>query len=30
MGRYDNWVVDGDGHVAEPDAMWATLTRRHA
>jgi predicted TIM-barrel fold metal-dependent hydrolase len=22
MGRYGYWVVDGDGHVAEPEAMW--------
>lgn len=23
MGRYGYWVVDGDGHVAEPESMWA-------
>jgi predicted TIM-barrel fold metal-dependent hydrolase len=23
MGRYGYWVVDGDGHVAEPADMWA-------
>ena len=22
MGRYGYWVVDGDGHVAEPEEMW--------
>ena len=23
MGRYGYWVVDGDGHVAEPESLWA-------
>ena len=23
MGRYQYWVVDGDGHVAEPESLWA-------